>query len=151
MRSDHLGHWTADTYIADLFLCFLHSLELRRICDHAVTFPFTLLKVLLVTNLRNTNTVMSGTKWRLKHARPEINHTAGWAVSMCFRVSQQGKSNKCCRNDLYSKMLWPTFFQHFRDWRKKISPKKNYVLIFFCLFKKHFNFPKRNDVTLFTF
>lgn len=43
----------ANTYIADLVLCFLNSLQLWRVCDHAETFPFILLKILPVENLEN--------------------------------------------------------------------------------------------------
>lgn len=43
----------ADTYIADLFLRFLDSLELWSVCDLAETFSFILLKSLLIVNLHN--------------------------------------------------------------------------------------------------
>ena len=116
MRGGHLGHWAADTYIADLFLCFLHSLELRRICYHAVTFPFTLLKVLLVTNLRNTNTVMSGTKWRLKCAR------------------QMFSCRIMARDQPHS---WMSSFNVFFVWVNKESPTNASEIIIYRCFDLH--------------
>lgn len=62
----------ADTYIADLFLRLLNSLQLRCVCDHTETFPFILLEILPVDSLRNTNTIMLETRRRLKHARQII-------------------------------------------------------------------------------
>lgn len=80
----------ADTYIADLVLRFLNSLQLRRVCDHAETFPFILLKILPVANLQNTNTIMLETKKKVQtcqannicHILVEMNYTARWTVSM---------------------------------------------------------------------
>lgn len=53
MRGDPFGDCVAATYIADLILRFLNSLQLRRVCDHAETFSFILLKILPVENLQN--------------------------------------------------------------------------------------------------
>lgn len=54
--ADRSSEGYGDTYIADLVLCFLNSLQLWRVCDHAETFPFILLKVLPVENLQNKQT-----------------------------------------------------------------------------------------------
>lgn len=44
--------WFSWTHIADLLLRLLQSQELRCVHDLAVSFPFILLKVLLVVNLQ---------------------------------------------------------------------------------------------------
>lgn len=54
---------TGWTHIADLFLRLLQSQELRCVRDVGVSFPFILLKFLLVVNLQsenNTNIVKHG-------------------------------------------------------------------------------------------
>lgn len=68
----------ADTYIADLFLRFLDSLELWSVCDLAETFPFILLKSLLIVNLHNKQRHISNSTYILylkkekKHARQKV-------------------------------------------------------------------------------
>lgn len=47
---------TGWTHIADLFLRLLQSQELRCVRDLGVSFPFVLLKFLLVVNLQSETT-----------------------------------------------------------------------------------------------
>lgn len=51
---------TAGTHIADLVLRFLDSLQLWRVCDHAETFSFILLKVLPVVDLHSKQDQVKG-------------------------------------------------------------------------------------------
>lgn len=85
-----------DTYIADLVLWFLESLQLWRVCDHSEGFPSILFEILLVENLsrKNKQTLESLVD---KSDKYEIN-CVNW------RARQQDKSN----NIIHSH--WPTFF-----------------------------------------
>lgn len=61
-----LGDRVADTHIADLILCFLNSLHLRRVCNHTETFSFILLEILPVKNLRNKHDHVRNTPKKVK-------------------------------------------------------------------------------------
>lgn len=68
----------ADTYIADLVLRFLNSLQLRRVCDHAETFPFILLKILPVENLQDKHDCVRNKQevktWQGKKTQKHVAH-----------------------------------------------------------------------------
>lgn len=105
-----LGDGVVDTYIADLFLRFLNSLELWRVCDLAKTFPFILLKILLVVNLQDKTQSCQKQKEKIKTYKANNTNMTSYTVSMHFsvRVNKDNpteKPRKCLFIDTLTEIL----------------------------------------------
>ena len=116
MRADPFGDRVADTHIADLILRFLNSLQLRRVCDHAETFSFILLKILPVEDLQNKHNHV-GNKDKVKNYTRRITHVewANFLNDMHFTARQSISMHLFESMRKFQQMQMIIFFNKYSD------------------------------------